>query len=208
MLTDQEHRQVADAIKAAEEKTSGEIYCVVCRQSDPYFMAAAFVLSCAALVIGTLSAWVLYWLWIDIGTATFTTALFCAWLLAIILIWQFPALRLRFVTKAVRYRRSHAQAVQQFLAHNIHATPERTGVLVFVSLAERYAEVVADSGISERVGQENWNSVVAIIIDGAAKGRLADALTTAAQDIGAHLARHFPASSTDRNELPDRVVEM
>ena len=208
MLSKAEHERIAAAIKAAEAKTSGEIHCVVCGRSDPYFMAAAFVLSSAALVFGAALAWIFHWLWIEVGTATYATALLCAWLLAMVLIWQIPALRLHFVTRAVRYRRAHAHAVQQFLAHNIHATEGRTGVLIFVSLDEHYAEIIADSGISEKVDQERWNAIVRTVTEGAASNKLADALTAAVSDAGALLAEHFPPGPDDRNELPDRVVEL
>ena len=208
MLDKREHDQIAAAIRDAESRTSGEIHCVVCRRSDPYFMAAAFVLSSVALVLGTAIAWIFHWLWIDVGTATFSSALLCAWLLSMVLIWQFPASRLLFVTKAVRYRRAHAHAVQQFLARNIHATQGRTGVLIFVSLDEHFAEIIADAGISEKVDQEQWNAIVRTMTEGAAKNRLADALVTAVTDAGALLAQHFPPGLDDSNELPDRVVEL
>ncbi|WP_419907043.1 TPM domain-containing protein [Hoeflea sp.] len=208
MLSETEHESIASAIKAAEARTSGEIHCVVCGRSDPYFMAAAFVLSCVALMLGTALAWIFHLLWIDIGTATFVTALFCAWLLSMLLIWQVPSLRLRFVAKAVRYRRAHAQAVQQFLAHNIHATEGRTGVLIFVSLDEHYAEIIADHGIAEKIEQQEWNSIVGIITKGAAANKLAGALAEAVTEAGALLAAHYPPVPGDRNEIPDRVVEI
>ena len=75
-----------------------------------------------------------------------------------------------FVPRRLRYRRAHDNALKQFLARNVHITTARTGVLIFVSLAERYAEVVADSGINAKVPQETWNDIVADLVAHAQPG--------------------------------------
>ena len=50
-MTPEEHARIADAVRAAEAKTSGEIYCVVARASDSYFFPAAFMVTLAIVVI-------------------------------------------------------------------------------------------------------------------------------------------------------------
>ena len=87
-------------------------------------------------------------------------------------------------------------------------TAARTGVLVFVSLAERYAEVVADSGIDSRVGQHVWDGVVRDLTAHAGDDRLADGFVKAIETVGTVLAEHFPASPGDTNELDDHLVEI
>ena len=62
------------------------------------------------------------------------------------------AIRLSLVpSQIVKRRRAHRRAVEQFLTQNMTATAERTGVLIFVSVAERYAEVIPDTGIAQKV---------------------------------------------------------
>ena len=81
-------------------------------------------------------------------------------------------------------------------------------MLIFVSLAERYAEIVADAGINAKVPQDMWDSIVAGLIDDAKHGRLADGFVTAVAAVGALLAEHFPVGPDDVNELDDHLVEI
>ncbi len=110
--------------------------------------------------------------------------------------------------RRLKYRQAHANAVKQFLARNVHLTTARTGVLLFVSLAERYAEVVADAGINQKVSQETWDGVVLQLVEGARESRLADGFVTAIGTVGALLSEHFPVSEDDINELDDHLVEI
>ena len=208
VLDKDEHKRVSDAIRAAESRTSGEIYCVVCRRSDPYFLAAGFFLSSAVLILGFVLGWLAHRFWFDIEPTQLLGAQLAAWAIGLFLLWRLPALRLMMVPRRIGYRRAHANALQQFFSHNIHVTGERTGVLIFVSLAERYAEIIADSGISSKVGQEEWNAIVGKLTDGARRHHLADALVEAVERSGALLETHFPPGPGDRNELSDHVVEL
>ena len=88
----------------------------------------------------------------------------------LVLLWPFPALRIRLVPRRLRYRHAHDNALKQFLARNVHITAARTGVLIFVSLAERYAEIVADAGINSRSRRTIWDGVVADLIAHAQAG--------------------------------------
>ena len=108
------------------------------------------------------------------------------------------------VPRRLRYRHAHDNAMKQFLARNVHITAARTGVLIFVSLAERYAEVVADSGINAKVRQDDWDGVVAGLIDACAARRLADGFVTAIGRSARCLPSIFrlrPATSTNSTTM-------
>ncbi|TKT82942.1 TPM domain-containing protein [Aquamicrobium sp. LC103] len=207
-LTDEQRLALSEAIREAEERTSGEIYCVVARTSDSYFYPAAFVLALGMLIISQLVAFVLDRDWADMSIAVFAAAQILAFAAALGVIWVFPALRIFFVPRRLRYLRAHDNALKQFLAHNIHLTSRRTGILIFVSLAEHYAEVLADDGISARVDQEEWNAIVAVLVKNAREDRLFDGLSQGIRRAGLLLSEHFPDGDDNPNELPDRVVEI
>lgn len=207
-ISPQDHARVTAAIGAAEEKTDGEIYCVVAHASDGYFFPAALVamlgILLASLVLGImLEAW-----WLSIRLPLFAAAQLLAAAAALLLLWFVPPLRIRLVPHRLRFAAAHANASRQFLAHNIHLTRSRTGVLIFVSLAERYAEVVADSGIDSRVEQSVWDEAVRELTTNAGEGRIADGFVRAIETVGAVLARHFPISPGDTDELENRLVEI
>jgi len=162
-----------------------------------------------AIVIVSLGvAWLLDRWWYQLNPPTMIGAQLVAIACALALLAFLPALRIHFVPHRQRYRQAHDNAMRQFLGRNIHITTKRTGVLLFVSLAERYAEVVADAGINEKVPQETWNAVVAGLIAHAKKGDIADGFVEAIGAVGALLAEHFPVSADDVNELDDHVVEL
>lgn len=207
-LTAGDHARIAAAIRAAEKETSGEIYCVVARASDGYFVASALFVTLGICAASLISALVLERLWITVALSHFMIVQILAIAAALAVLKLFPRLRLLFVPLSHRYRKAHENALRQFLARNVHITARRTGVLIFVSLAERYAEVVADSGISALTPKETWDGVVVDLIDHARRDRLADGFTGAVKTVGDLLAQHFPVETGDRNELDDHLVEI
>ena len=64
----------------------------------------------------------------------------------------------------------YAATAEQFLAKNLHLTRERTGVLIFVSLGERMAELIADEGIADHVDQHVWDKAMAALTEGMKRG--------------------------------------
>jgi len=202
-LRPEEHVEIAAAITAAERETSGEIFVVVAAESADYRMLALLWSALAALAGGFVSAAITPQ--IAAGSLAIGQAAVFALLAAASLV---PTLRLYFVPRAVRTARASARAREQFLAHNLQATAARTGVLIYVSLAEHHAEIVADSGINDRAPPGFWQDIIDRLTTEIAAGRLANGLTGAVAACGTALRDHFPRHPGDENELPDRVVEI
>lgn len=207
-MSAEEHTRVAKAIRAAEQRTAGEIYCVLARSSDSYFLPAAFFVTVAILIVSLAAALALDYWWLDIGVEWFVVAQLLAVACALVLLRLAPSLRMFLVPRSLQYRRAHDNAVKQFLSRNVHVTTARTGVLIFVSLAERYAEIVADSGINRHVPQDDWDGIVGDLIAHARQDRLANGFVAAIATVGQHLALHFPVADDDANELDDHLVEI
>ena len=87
-----------------------------------------------------------------------------------------------------------------------HLTPTRggTGVLIFVSLEEDQAAIVADTGIASKVPEDYWRKPHGIIVDAMKQGKHAEGIVQAIDTIAVELAAHFPRESDDVNELPDK----
>jgi putative membrane protein len=115
---------------------------------------------------------------------------------------------MRAVPRLARYERAHRAAMRQFLAQGLQNTQARTGVLIFVSLAERYAAIIADQGINAKVDQSEWDTAMADLVAAIRDRRLADGLIAAIGRCGAILARHFPPGRANPDEIPNRVVEI
>ncbi|KAB2665776.1 TPM domain-containing protein [Brucella tritici] len=204
----EDHARIAEAIRKAETETSGEIYAVLARSSDDYFFAAGFVATCGILIASVIAAFLAHWYWFDIRLPMFGLAVLAAFLTAMLVLWFFPAIRMMLVPRRIRYKRAHLNALQQFLARNVHITEHRTGILLFVSMAEHYAEVIADAGIHARVEQDEWNAIVATLIHHASRAQVAEGFVLAIGQAGLLLEKHFPAGADNINELDDHLIEL
>jgi putative membrane protein len=202
------HKRISAAISAAEEDTCGEIYAVLARRSDDYFFAAGFVFTCGILLSAVVMAFMAHYYWFDISLPRFGLSILAAFVCAMLLLWFFPGLRVLFVPRRILYKRAHLNAMQQFLARNVHLTSQRTGILLFVSLAEHYAEVVADAGIHAKVDQDEWNAIVSVLMSHAKRGAVSDGFVEAIELSGQLLKRHFPDDGSSQNELEDKLVEL
>ncbi|AIJ71198.1 MULTISPECIES: TPM domain-containing protein [Brucella] len=203
-----DHARIAEAIRKAEAETSGEIYAVLARSSDDYFFAAGFVATCGILIASVFAAFLAHWYWFDIRLPIFGLAVLAAFVSAMVLPWFVPSIRMLLVPRRIRYKRAHLNALQQFLARNVHITEQRTGILLFVSMAEHYAEVIADAGINARVEQEEWNAIVSTLIHHASRAAVGEGFVEAIGQAGKLLSHHFPAGDDDVNELDDHLIEL
>ena len=124
------------------------------------------------------------------------------------LVLSHPRLRFHIVPRQARHDRAHAEAMRQFFAQGLDKTEHRTGVLVFASAAERYAEIVADAGINEKVTADVWDHTVNVLVTEIKAGRPGEGFLAAIGQCGAVLAAHFPPDSLKRDELPNRLLEI
>ena len=199
-LSDKEAERISAAITEAERKTSGEIVAVVAEQSSRYqhvpFMWAALL----ALVI----PWpLIHFTWMKVQWIFLIQLLAFLGLLA--LAWH-PRVRMSLVPKSTANANAQRRASEQFLAQNLHTTAGRTGVLIFVSVAEQHVAIIADSGIDARVAKGTWQSIVDDFTRDIGAGRAADGFARAIERIGSHLAEHFPPNKSEPNELPDHLI--
>jgi putative membrane protein len=115
--------------------------------------------------------------------------------------------RLALTPRGVKRHAVRRRAREIFLSKNLHLTRERTGVLIFVSVAERMAELVADDGIAGHVEPHVWDKAMAALAEGLKRGEPAAGFAAAVGLCGEVLAERFPPHGGDNpNELPDAVV--
>lgn len=202
-INDSDRTRIADAIAAAERKTSGEFVAVLAHESDHYLFFTALWAAIAALIVpgamlaagSDLDLLVIYAIqlagFIVVGT---------------LLLW--PPLKIRFVPKAIRHAHAKRAAREQFHLRGIHRTGEHSGVLLYVSVAEHYVEIVADEGIHANVGEARWHEIVNLFITEVRAGRIADGFVVAVGAIGDAMATHYPRAADDVDELPDGLIEI
>jgi putative membrane protein len=116
-----------------------------------------------------------------------------------------PRVRIALVPRAARRAMAHRMAMEQFMIRGIGRKADRTGVLIFVSLAERYARIVADRAIADRVPQSEWQHAVDALIAHTSQGDTPGGFVAAIERCGRVLEENFPRMEGDRRELPDRI---
>jgi len=193
-------KRITRAIAAAEKKTSGEIIAVVASSSDEYRFIPLLWAALLALAVPPFAFILMDWSAPAVYAAQL--AAFVIFALAV----QWPPLRIALVPGAIKRARAHAHAMEQVMAQNLHTTRGRTGILIFVSVAERFAEVIADEGIYKKVSPEIWDEAVAELVADIAQGKVIDGFTAAIKTCGSVLAEHFPPGSGGRNELPNHLI--
>ena len=198
LLTDTDREAISAAIREAEKQTCGQIVCVLARSSSDY--------SAVPIEWATLLALIVPWPLIYFTELTvqriFLLQLIAFFLAAVILSWT--PLRMALVPRAVRRARAHRAAIEQFFLRGLANTRNRCGVLIFASMAEHYARVVADHGIAAKVSQSEWQEAVDALVRHMRDGQTAAGFVAAIERCGKTLAAHAPPNETS-DRLPDRI---
>ena len=202
MISESDKARVAAAIRTAEAETDGEIFCVIAKHSSDYRLVpiawAVLIALLAPLPLIYLTSWSAQtvYLW---QVTTFVAAT---------LALSRPKLRFQIVPRQARHDRAHAEAMRQFFAQGLDKTAHRTGVLIFASEGEKYAEIIADAAINEKVAPEVWDQAIKSLVTAIKAGQPADGFVSAIAQCGNVLAAHFPPGAMKRDHPPDKLLEI
>jgi putative membrane protein len=199
LLSAEDQHRVGDAIKAAEATTAGEIVCVLARASSDYMSYA----TAWSALIALIAPWFLIAL-TNLSVREIFLAQIVIFVVLFLVLSESPLVRV-LIPRRARRAHAHRAAMEQFMIRGMARKQNRAGVLIFVSLAERYARIVADDGIASKVHQSVWQDAIEALLDHMRGGRIADGFVIAVEKCGKVLAEHFPPESADKDELPDRI---
>ena len=221
-LNEAQHKIVSDAVAAAELTTSGEIVTVLADRSNNYsdvvlWWAAGIsftVMSVFALLPvpflnfwDTLTnSWGHEWTTGELASMTIALGLIAFLVSWALLSWD--RLRFLFCPSPVKTSRVHAQAIKHFKVGAERRTHGRTGILIYLSMQEHRAEIVADEPIAAKVSAEVWGEAMADMLGHIKQGEIAEGMAAGVRDVGVILSEHFPRDEDDQNELPDRLIEV
>lgn len=208
-------KKISSAVKEAESKTSGEIATAIIKESYNY---AVYELLFAVIIgfiyfvvmmffVGNIENRLqsLFWdyhighLLIFYGFSTFLViALFY-------FLGNISTIDRLIVSKKIRQLKVKERALRHFMESGVYNTKDRTGILIFISILEKRVELLADSGINEKIPPEKWQSIVDNIIQGIKKKNITSHLIKSINDCGELLTQHFPIQPDDINELSDEI---
>lgn len=221
MLDENSQRIVTEAVAAAESATSGEIVTVLAQRSDGYsdvalvWSAAVAFTAMSAIALFTdfyLGLWdVLFhagwpgeWTRGEVLTLMLAIGVIKFAAMQALQLWQ--PLRMALVPRPIKSARVRNAAVRHFKVGAEKRTHGRTGVLIYLSMLEHRAEIVADEAIAGKVSADVWGVAMADMLVHIRQGRLAEGIAAGVRDVGEVLAQQFPRGVDDANELPDRLI--
>ncbi len=223
LLTPTDHQRIAEAVGAAEARTTGEIVCIITREVSEYretplawAAAAALLLPPIAVLMGFDPTLLIpAGAWAGQGAAhplIETIALYAAVqgavFAGVLLFVLIPVVRRALTPGSLKAHRVHKAAMTQFLATGIASETQRTGVVIFASMADRKVEVLADKGIHDAVGEAVWAQTVEAVQAGMRRGEPGAGFVSAVEICGAALAQHFPSTGPRTNALADGPIEL
>lgn len=201
-LSETDRARIEQAIRAAEVNTAGEIYVVVAGEASQFRSIPVLW----AAIIALLVPWPLHLL-TDLASSIILLLQVLTFVVVATAISP-DRIRHRLVPPSIAAEAARKAAQAQFMAHGVHLTADRTGILIYVALADRRVEIVADDGINKKVAQSELDQLADNVVVAARSGVLAEGLVNAVTGAGKLLSQHFPPAATNPNELPDRVVEI
>ena len=217
-----DHVLVTAAVADAEQHTSGEIVTIVTDLSDHYDdIAMAWASAVAFLALVSYATFPDFY----IGLITrlsggwgheYTTGEYVALLVTAValkwvgtwLILKWTPLRMALTPKATKLARVRNRAISLFKVGTESKTQARTGVLLYLSMKEHRAEIVADEAIASKVAPEVWGDAMVALLDQVKAGNPGAGVAAAVAQMGVVLAEHFPKGINNPNELPDRLIEL
>jgi putative membrane protein len=227
MLTQNDHKRIADAITTAEDKTSGEIFCVLAHEVSRYREVPLLWASVAALAgppllvllgLRRLALADIFTSWTDdslssveslIVRALSTYSLLQAGLFLIVaLVVSLPKVRRVMTPRFLKRHRVRQLARHHFVASGARLSHAEPHILIYASLQDRQVELVAHQAIHKAVGEGPWNAAVAAVTEGMKQGKPADGFVNAIKICGDALTAHFPSTGPAKNQLSNDILEV
>jgi putative membrane protein len=199
-ISAEDHARIAGAIRAAEANTSGEIVCVLARASSEYHAVPAL----AGALLALIAPWALVFLtqWSIERILVAQLAIF----VAVTLLCALTPIGMMLVPRRIQRIRAHRAAMEQFHARGLGRLESRAGILIYVSLAERYARIIADDQLASKVQAGEWRAAIDALTSHMRDGRIAEGFVAAIDRCGAVLAVHAPGAASGK--LSDRIYVM
>lgn len=220
-LSGEDHARVSAAIAAAEEKSDGEIIAIAADRSDAYHdVGLHYAVLVLFLVLAFFAAWPHqlehWWTRLMGWTAEPTLRQLLTLLLGfalfkflvVLFLMKWMPLRLALTPGSTKTRRVRRRAVMLFKTGGERRTIGRTGILIYLSMGERRAEIIGDEAITNVTTPETWGEAMATLLTHLKAGRPADGIVAVVGIIGDVLAEHFPKTSDDINEIPDKLIQL
>jgi len=202
-INDADRQRIRQAIESSEKQFDGELVTIIAAASDTY----RYIPTMWAGLVTLLAPWLTLLVapGLDLfAVLTVQSAVF----LVVILLFHWRPVKMALVPRPVQQQRASRLAHEQFFRRGLHLTHNHNAVLLFVSVAERYVEIVADRGINECVNNDCWSEIVDGFTARVRAGLIAEGFLQAIGECTGHMTRYYPPGKEDVKILPDHLIEI
>lgn len=200
MISKQFFHTLQARVKQAEQATDAGLVTVLAPASDSY----RYIPTLWAALLAMLTPLLVFELGFWLGWYEILLTQWAVWL-ALTLLFHWTPIKMLLIPKKVRRHRAALMARLQFVEQGLHRTHDRLGVLIFVSVAEHYVEILVDDGVARHIENAQWQAIIDDFTARIRKGEVEPGFIECVTRTGAILADAFPPTN-DKNELPDSLI--
>jgi len=208
-FTEEDKKRIEESVKKVEKRTSGEIVTYFAHKSDNYY-EAPFIASSISAILSLVFINILSHFWLlpfEFNILNFSAIILSIMVVIFLAVQFIPLFKHAFISEKREGQMAAKKAVEVFVNEEVFNTKDRTGILIFVSEFEQKVEVIADSGINNKVEQEDWNEIVETIIKSIKNKKVVDGIVSAIEKCGELLLKNdFIITKDDTNELSDEII--
>lgn len=202
-LNENEKNEISKEIENLEKQSSAELVAVITKQSSSYKFETILV-----SILFTLFISILILLIDTISPIKMFQWQIMSFIFAYFILYKFETILFRILSKKYKYEKASEYANKQFLNLGLQTTKTKQAIMFFVSIDEKYVEIITDSAIKEKIDNKYWQEIVNIFIEDVKKNQLANGYLKAIKSCNEILIKNFPIKDNDENELSNEVIEL
>lgn len=198
---------IKQAINDITSHSSGEIICVITQNSANYRFYPIFIAAIITLIIMPLAHVATSISLVDYRqiSITYFIAMIIFYILSLSFIYT--PLGVALTPKHIKKSCAKRFALEQFFSNNLHDTTHKTGILIFISVAEKHVEIISDKGINKVIEKITWDNMMDNLIKSIKQNKLGEGLLYNIPQLKSILVRHFPVKDKIK-ELTNTVIEI
>lgn len=204
-LSNEEMKSIEDTISRVEEETSGEIVPVIVKKSSAIGHIPLTLTLILTLLLVVAEVPYSDWLWVTPWVYLWPIVLLVFYAISLLLTKSHWIQKV-FVSESDELYQVHQRAQLEFYLNKIHRTNSGTGVLIFVSIMEKKAVILADETIAKKLPQETWNEMLKDLSENLHQDQWTKGFNQAIESCGKLLKTHFPIAATRQNQLKNHLV--
>ncbi len=200
-LSEKDKQEIEYLIKEVEQKSEAEIVAAISQKSKEYnfswfFCFFVFLITFFLIFFSSFSKFEIFYMQVILMCFFYILSTF------------FADKLIAFLPRSYKKRCTFEYAKESFFKLGLDKTSSHIGLMFFVSVDEKYAHIIADKGIKEKIPDEQWQGVLDRFILHVKKDEFATAFKEAIKECSSVLIEQFPIKDDDKNELPDKVVSL